>query len=789
VRNARQQPTQSGNPAAGNDRNSIVTTINRRVSVRRRTSKEDQLLPALRPYARMGFDPTGWSGQEAYGACIFCGKEGKLYVNSETGQYRCMAGGCGREGNIHTAMDEWYRLWLEDGQSNGPWASLSEARGLPVEVLKGAGLVWIGSEWLLPIRGKTGAIANLRFYNPLEERPKFKGLPERGAHLWGGEKVEDGDKRTLFICEGEWDGMALEYMLSRDGQEGVVLGVPGSNIWKNDWSEWLMRRKIVMCYDHDADGLKGTRRVVGSLLAMGCNLKWVDWPIEMPDKYDIRDFVADGATYKLLMEMVKPWKDPDTAVSKSGAGGINGRGKSKRQGASSGEGQGKDGGEDAPERRRLDDPSRPTMDQVVERYREWLHMGDDMVDMLRLAYAVVLSQFVGDDPLWVHLAGPPGSGKTAILMSLMGLSRVHFASTITAHSLVSGFQVSGGGDPSLIPQLHGKTFVLKDWTEVTEMPPAVKAEVYSIFRGAFDGTVEKPFGNGVVRKYTSKFNMVTGVTQSIFAEMGASLGERFLIYHVIKGVGWSAREAVMAAITNSGRGDEKRQALEDTATAFLEVDVEPEEIPDIPQEMAVRIAALSELTSMLRANVAKDYRSGNVTYRPQHEVGTRLGIQLAKLMKGLALCRTPVEMHPDDLRLVARVAMDSCIGFNLDVVRSLWERDGQTTAELAEACAIPSTTLAERLRDMVMLGIIRKERTDIVAGRGQPPILHHLTPVVRELWEEAGLTDPSFSQEVATLAYAKQSQNLEPGTRKVRVRRKPRRGEVHEVGEGEGSGG
>ncbi len=214
----------------------------------------------------------------------------------------------------------------------------------------------------------------------------------------------------------------------------------------------------------------------------------------------------------------------------------------------------------------------------------------------------------------------------------------------------------------LIPKLHRKTFVLKDFTEVLNMPRMQKDEVYSILRGAFDGEVTKPFGNGVMRHYKSKFSMITGVTHLIFAEQGASLGERFLIYHVFKGVDYNADDIIMAAINNVGHESGMKEDLSAIAHQFLNVRILPEDVPELDRETQVRLIALSQVVSRLRGTVDKDYSRDVLSCRGQYEIGTRPAKQLKKLMLGLALLKDEPVFDEEIWRVVRQVAMDTCNG-------------------------------------------------------------------------------------------------------------------------------
>ena len=296
-------------------------------------------------------------------------------------------------------------------------------------------------------------------------------------------------------------------------------------------------------------------------------------------------------------------------------------------------------------------------------------MTPDMTLALKLIYATVLTNDLQGEPLWIHVVGPPGCGKTELLQSTEFCSQTVIVSRITQNALVSGWKAAE--DPSLLPKLLGRVFILKDFTEVLSMPAAAKDDIYSTLRGAYDGYVCKPFGHGVVREYHGTFSMLTGVTHEIYAEQGASLGERFLKYHLMRGVGTNVDDLIRNAVRNVGIETDMHTALSGAAKAFLDVRVSSEDVPALETDLIERIVQLCQVVAMLRANVGKDFQE-RVIHRPDHEIGTRLAKQFAKLIVGMALLRggngRPAYVDETDYEVLKRIARDTCIGYNLSLI-------------------------------------------------------------------------------------------------------------------------
>lgn len=666
----------------------------------------------LTTFEWLGFIPDGeTTSGESFGECLFCGKAGKLYVNDSTGQFNCKV--CDISGNVITFLESWYGMQLAQNEENPPdWDSLSEDRGMPVEALQEAGLVFDGSEWWIPVRNAQGRIVNLPKWSPGKNLMATRGMD---LELYGIEELSDSKKKTwpVFQVEGHWDKLAMELILTRAGKRGIVTAVPGAGTLKEEWIEAYTGRDLICAYDPDTGGYRGKLKAYKKLTGTAKILRFVNWPDSVPSGFDMRDFWRFDGEYDSLMGMVGAYAG-DEAEEEEEIEGLTDAWPLLNRG------------------------ERPSLLETFETYEEHLEMSNEMRDALRVIYAVIIAQQIEGDPLWVHICAAPGGSKTELLMSCATVGNVITRSTITVNSLVSGWNEKKR-DPSLIPQLYGRTFILKDWTEVLDMPVSQRHECYSIFRGAYDGRVEKSFGNGVERIYSGQFNMITGVTPAIYRESGASLGERFLIFHLNQGKEPDYEDIVKAAFESAGSEVSMRAEISEAARSFLEYRIERADWPKVPAKYAGKLVNLAQLVAILRANVERDFRGDEVLYRPQAEVGTRLVKQLKKLIVSLGLQNNPPSIGDEEYRITARVALNSCIGWNLDTIRELALVDGMSMAEIMAATRIPQSTLQKRLKDLCLMGVLRMERFARPGTRGEKPAVFWLEDTIKRFWVGADM--------------------------------------------------
>jgi hypothetical protein len=101
--------------------------------------------------------------------------------------------------------------------------------------------------------------------------------------------------------------------------------------------------------------------------------------------------------------------------------------------------------------------------------------------------------------------------------------------------------------------------------------------------------------------------------------------------------------------------------------------------------------------------------------------------------------RDKPEVDDEVFAVVERVAFDSAIGFNLDVVEALLTLGGEgQVREVRDIVGLPLTSVNNHLADLEALDIVTKKRSRL-GERGQPPLVWSVAAEVVSLWQEAGV--------------------------------------------------
>lgn len=664
-------------------------------------------------------------GRDWIGTCLFCGKEKKLFVNPEKEMWDCKV--CGASGNRISLLQQVYDRTRSDA-TDDEYEELATHRSIPSKHLRDHGFAIIDGIWLIPGRTSKGKIHDLRRYDLSTKQLASTAGCE--SQLWGAEKLAIAPRGSrVWLCEGEWDGMAMRWMLNvLQMFEDVVVAVPGASILKKEWVPLFDGMHVMACYDADDAGKQGARRALKMLKESSASMKFLCWPETRPSGYDIRDHVTAG----MEAAGAKP-----TLSSLMGLMSSNLPGQVETEGAA---------GEERVTQETELEPIE--LEGVLAEFRAKIRMSAEMEQALVVALAVAVSNDMSGDPLWCYLIGPPGAGKTLLLSAFANSKRCIFRSTVTPASLVSGWKESKS-DPSLIPQLKGKTFVAKDFTEVLSMPMVAQEEVFSTLRGAYDGSVQKTFGNGITREYKDcHFSMLAGVTNAIHGHRGASLGERFLKFQLTKLEGDDADSVIASAIKSVGIEKQREEALQLVVNRFLARKMDLATLPEMSDKYAIRLTALVQLVAILRAQVDRDRYRDDVLYRPMPESGTRLAKQLAKMAICLSFVLGKSEVDDVTYSIVEKLAYDTAYGFSLDIVDALMSLGGEATRQaICEKADLPLSTVCRKMEDLGTLKAVRAWGKKITDIGGRPSMVYKVENDVKQLWlrakDEQCLTPPS----------------------------------------------
>jgi hypothetical protein len=433
------------------------------------------------------------------------------------------------------------------------------------------------------------------------------------------------------------------------------------------------------------------------------------------DGYDVRDWVVEWTRKKKPKAGYRKLHDLFVTEPRKGASAI----------------------EDGSEDQRQSAYDKPTDFAEVSRvYKKWLYLKD--TDGIRVSLATVLSNRLDGDPVWMFLVAPPGGSKTATLTGFGKCKRVYLASSLTAHSLISGMSFRNGTDPSLIPKLDGKVLIIKDFTSILSLRDNERDEIFGILRDAYDGTCAKVFGNGITRRYKSRFAILAAVTPAIYSEgrKNVALGERFLKYTLADNLEHFSEDDIIArALENVNTETDMIHEMEDVVQSFMSKTLI--EVPQVSPEYLRTIIALAKFGARVRATISRNqYRPDMVEGRPTAEVGSRLGKQLKKLALSLAMVDRRPKVNRHDIDILRKIVIDTVPQRVEDIVRYMHRKapGGDTavsTRDIAHATRYPVQTVSRLMADFNLLGIV-----DRVPMKGH---YWHLTEYVHNCIEDCGV--------------------------------------------------
>lgn len=656
----------------------------------------------LKVFKQHGFIYKKENGDNVQGYSIFSGKN-KFFINVKTKTWKCHISGLG--GGFQKFLQEVHNF------------SLQHMDGIKLRRLhlnKGLSRVTIrhhkigynpeNKTYLIPVWDQEmEKLWDLRIYNPKNNVIMSSAGCKTGLYGW--ESINE--HKTVWLAEGEWDRMAMWQVLSSTDKlhTETVVSVPGVNTFKNEWSRLFLDKDVRVVYDNDHDKMiKGVKRVgaskVGSLKVFNLlknivsKLSFIHWPKEKKNGFDVRDFLLEIGdsinTYKALNKLLlkDPPVDKKAFLKETTVSVINYDGKYV------------------------------PYEDVYDVYKKWLYLPN--TDLLDLLYGTVIANRLDGVPVWMFIVGASGCGKSEILLSISESKGIKSTSSLTPHALVSGANYGDKTDPSFIPKWNGHTVIIKDWTTILDLPPNDRDQIYAVFRDIYDGKLERAFGNGVFRRFFSKFGIIAGVTGviEIHAQGQTALGERFLRFPIQPPKTLSETMLYLTrAQQNSTAQQEMRTELQEMGRKVLAFDFK--KIPSLGSSNEQKLLYLAQWTAQVRGTVSRDKYSKEILARPFIELGTRLIQEYVKLLYGCSMFKG-IDPGEKEFGILKKVAQGSVPSDLSRILKYLMNNDPQkphTDTELSEACGLPYQTARRKIEDIVFLGGLSRKKNKMKPNR------------------------------------------------------------------------
>lgn len=587
---------------------------------------------------------------------------------------------CGRAGDFNSFLSQ----RMDDYRQNmigEPPLFLSKDRGITPQTFRAWNVGWSDGMFMIPADGNSkGKLTDIHRYRigsiPLSTSGSKKSLLRP--------RILHGSKR-VWITEGEWDGMALFECLRKRKIMEDIYALPGANSFSAQTALMFHDLDVVVLMDNDEAGRNGAKRIAKLLSGVTRSLRFMNWPSTTPDKYDIRDlykshkydakkvlsFIKNNLEVSIFEEPVVPGEPISTEVI--------------------------------------------YRDECIREYQKWLHLPDP--EILDIVFGTVFANRMKTDPTWMFIVAPPGGSKTEVLFTLAGSRGIVTASDLTPSSLMSGSNASGPGDPSLIPKLNGKTLIIKDFTTILTKSDDDKRMIFNYFREAYDGFIQKTFGNGVSRAYKSKFGIIAGVTPKIeeYSSMNSVLGERFLKYKIKYEGGNGVRrgtDMIFRALENLNAESFMREHLRSVAEKVQNRIITDEHMPQVEGPMVEKFMLLAQWVATLRGSVPRERYTRTLISKPVIEIGTRLAKQIYSLSFGITIFKQQEYVQEDTFNTIMSVAKDTVPDRIEEVVHRMYMQEGRslTIQRLADLTHFPEPSLRIMLDDMILLGIMEKHQ-------------------------------------------------------------------------------
>lgn len=623
------------------------------------------------------------SEEEYFTECPFCQAEEKFYINPVKMVFDCKV--CNLQGNYLTFLKEIHKLnltFLKDYLLTG----LAEERKIPLTALEGMEIGWNGERFTFPVYDVEGEMVGLDLYKAGE---KIMHSPKPAKiSLWNAPKLKEHINGPIIICEGMWDGLALQYLLNELKVKATVVAVPGCQTKIDPWIVYLENKHVTLLYDNDQPGVLGEFKVYQSLDKISETLKFLHWPEGKPLGYDIRDhfakWVVKNGNPQKCWKLILHWLQEIPRHL----------GNMTRH---------PDGKTFLEQRKEKLDPI--SFQELMKVCREYLYFRID--DPVRILLGVIYANRFRGDMVWMFLVAPPSCGKSELILSLNNCkAEVEHVTTVTENTFISGY-LGTGSDVSLLNKLRNRMLAVKDFTPLLKLIGPVQQKVFGTLRDAYDGSIDAMYGHGQNRRFEGlHFGIIAGVTPEIemLAKMQVSLGERFLRYNFP--INTIDQENInKKAEGNIGFEKQRKAAFAHAVYRFLETN-KGFDVPKRSPEISTQIRNLAEFLALMRSVVPRDFKE-RVQYSPMKEGSARLNKQLNYLAMGLACLERKSEIGKEEIRLIKDVVISTCPDIVQKTVRVFWDNGKLPLAlyDLSVRTNFPIGTLKFIMDDLTMLGI------------------------------------------------------------------------------------
>ncbi len=336
---------------------------------------------------------------------------------------------------------------------------------------------------------------------------------------------------------------------------------------------------------------------------------------------------------------------------------------------------------------------------------------------LRAALSVATAHhFPQDEPIWLMVIGPPGSGKTSVVIgSVLSMPNTYAIDTLTPQTFLSGFTKGGSnGNCSLLNTIgteddRSGIFAMAEFSSFLGLREDNRKEIASQMRRIYDGYLDRPTGVGWLQ-WSGKVTFIVAATsgaERVWGQM-KDLGERFMSVRWPREDGVEQAKAAQRQIGHKNDIEDRTKELVQQITGGVFPRIRPDTLT--AEEIDHKgIAYLSEVVAISRAKVERDRSwKREIVDDPEPEGPTRIMKALCQVAMGSAAMMRRGRVDETDFRVAKRLAIDSIPPARWRIISALRRNPDALCgfAHLVRITGMPASTLNWAIDDLAALSIL-----------------------------------------------------------------------------------
>lgn len=362
---------------------------------------------------------------------------------------------------------------------------------------------------------------------------------------------------------------------------------------------------------------------------------------------------------------------------------------------------------------------------------KWFYKPD--IEGERIVLCTYLSHYrFNDPPVWLQIMGPPGSGKTAIgIDPLSSLANVYPVSSLSINSFLSGFGENNGvlkkfkkySEQGLDSKYQGVLTFPDLTTTLFSEDPLTRMKIVGQMRRIYDGRFDKDVGNkNKSITWQGKTTCIAATTPETedFWLTNQEMGERWIkIRWMTDNV--DPEHYALAAIKQSGHEERIKNQLNNYIRNLIQKGLDHPGVDEsnLSQHYPL-LSSLANFVEVCRTTVRRERRGNKfpIIGLGTQQTPTRVAKNLISLVRASTSLSGSTEVTKEEIRLVARVAIDNIPPKRYLVVKNLKNLYPYlpTKYELMRLLLFPRTTFYRLIEDLVYLGIIEEVEDKITTS-------------------------------------------------------------------------